>query len=118
MPAGVELLVAVDGGRDGWPPVLTVGHGGTATEVHRDVAHALAPVDRSTARALLASLRCWPLLAGHRGRPGVDLDAAVDAVVRLSRAAGVPGLGEVEVNPLVLGPRGAVAVDVLRTEVG
>lgn len=106
VPAGVELLVAVDGGREGWPPVLTVGHGGTATEVHRDVAHALAPVDEATARALLASLRCWPLLAGHRGAPGVDLDAAVAAVVRISRAAAVPGLGELEVNPLVLLPGG------------
>ncbi|GLZ48589.1 CoA-binding protein [Actinomycetospora sp. NBRC 106375] len=138
VPSGVELLVAVDGGREGWPPVLTVGHGGTATEVHHDVAHALAPVDEATARALLRSLRCWPLLAGLRGAPGVDLDAAVDAVVRISRAATVPGLGELEVNPLVLlppgsssnaaflaseariatrsDPRHAVAVDVLRTE--
>ncbi|MEJ2885970.1 acetate--CoA ligase family protein [Actinomycetospora aeridis] len=141
VPAGVELLVAVDGGRDGWPPVLTVGHGGTATEVHRDVVHALAPVTPETARAMLQSLRCWPLLAGHRGAPGVDVEAAVDAVVRLSRASAVPGLGELEVNPLLLLPRarvsgvapqtlnvrnatrsisrhagGAVAVDVLRTE--
>ncbi|WP_345411116.1 acetate--CoA ligase family protein [Actinomycetospora chlora] len=135
VPAGVELLVAVDGGRDGWPPVLTVGHGGTATEIHHDVAHALAPVDAATARSLLASLRCWPLLAGHRGAAGVDLDVAADAIVRISRAAAVPGLGELEVNPLVCasnaallasGARiatssparhaGAVAVDVLRTE--
>ncbi|MFC5137544.1 acetate--CoA ligase family protein [Actinomycetospora rhizophila] len=141
VPAGVELLVAVDGGRDGWPPVLTVGHGGTATEVHRDVVHALAPVTPDTARAMLRELRCWPLLAGHRGAPGVDLDAAVDAIVRLSRASAVPGLGELEVNPLVLLPSShvsgvasltpndsnatrsdprhagaAIAVDVLRTE--
>lgn len=141
VPQGVELLVAVDGGRDGWPPVLTVGHGGTATEVHRDVAHALAPVTPETARAMLGRLRCWPLLAGHRGAPGVDLDATVDAIVRISRACTVPGLGELEVNPLVLLPLasvsvaatltsdvrittgsdprhagGAVAVDVLRTE--
>ncbi len=113
--AGMELLVAVDGGRGGWPPVLTVGHGGTATEVHHDVAHALAPVTPATARALLASLRCWPLLAGHRGAPGLDVEAAVDAVVRVSRAAGCAGLAELEVNPLIVGPRGAgaVAVDVL-----
>ncbi|GAA4933780.1 acyl-CoA synthetase (NDP forming) [Actinomycetospora succinea] len=138
VPAGVELLVSVDGGRDGWPPVLTVGHGGTATEVHRDVVHALAPVTPETARTMLGELRCWPLLEGHRGAPGVDLDAAVDAIVRLSRACDVPGLGELEVNPLVLrpasrtsdaaslaseariatrsDPRHAVAVDVLRTE--
>lgn len=112
-PPGVELLVSVDGGRDGWPPVLTVGHGGTGTEVHRDVAHALAPVTAATARALLTSLRCWPLLAGHRGAPPADVDAAVDAVVRIGQAALVGGLRELEVNPVVVGTSGAVAVDVL-----
>ncbi|MCD2194643.1 acetate--CoA ligase family protein [Actinomycetospora endophytica] len=110
---GVELLVAVDGGRDGWPPVLTVGHGGTGTEIHRDVAHALAPVSPTTARELLASLRCWPLLAGHRGAAPADVDAAVDVIVRVGRAAVVPGLRELEVNPVVVGTSGAVAVDVL-----
>ena len=58
-------------------------------------------------------LRCRPLLEGHRGAPPCDLDAVVDAVVRISRAANVPGLRELEVNPLVAGPTGAVAVDVL-----
>lgn len=121
VPAGIELIVAVDGGRDGWPPVLTVGHGGTTTEVHRDLVHALAPVGPATAREMLGALRCAPLLAGHRGAPGVDVDAAVDAIVRISRAAAVPGLGELEVNPLVLPTPGrtsgaAIAVDVLRTE--
>jgi hypothetical protein len=110
---GVELLVAVDGGRDGWPPVLTVGWGGTETEIHRDLAHALAPVSPATARELLSSLRCWPLLAGYRGATPRDVDAAVQAVVRISHAAGIPGLRELEVNPLVVSEAGAVAVDVL-----
>lgn len=110
---GVELLVSVDGGRDGWPPVLSVGWGGTETEIHRDIAQALAPVTPATARALLRSLRCWPLLTGHRGAAPADIEAAVDAIVRISTAAVVPGLREAEVNPLVVGKAGAVAVDVL-----
>jgi acetate---CoA ligase (ADP-forming) len=110
---GIELLVSVDGGRDGWPPVLTVGHGGTGTEIHRDVAHALAPVSATTARDLLASLRCWPLLAGHRGAAPADVDAAVEVIVRVGRAAVLPGSAELEVNPVVVGTSGAIAVDVL-----
>ncbi|MEJ2866326.1 acetate--CoA ligase family protein [Actinomycetospora sp. OC33-EN08] len=105
---GVELLVSVDGGRDGWPPVLTVGRGGTETELHRDLAHALAPVSPATARGMLAALRCRPLLDGHRGAPPADVEAAVDAIVRISRASTL-----LEVNPLVVGTAGAVAVDVL-----
>lgn len=110
---GVELLVSVDGGRDGWPPVLSVGWGGTQTEIHRDIATALAPVTPQTARELLTRLRCWPLLAGHRGNPPADIEAAVDAIVRISRAGVATGLRELEVNPLVVGREGAVAVDVL-----
>lgn len=53
---GVELLVSVAGGRDDWPPVLTVGWGGTGTEIHHDVAHALAPVSPTTAQNLLEAL--------------------------------------------------------------
>ncbi|ORB19066.1 hypothetical protein BST36_23010 [Mycolicibacterium moriokaense] len=111
--AGVELLVSVDGGRDGWPPVLTVGWGGTHTEIHHDIAHALAPVTSATAREILGSLRCWPLLVGYRGAAPTNVEAAVDAIVRISRAALIPGMRELEVNPLVVGETEAVAVDVL-----
>ena len=118
VPAGLELLAGVAGGRDGWPPVLTVGLGGTATEVHRDVATALAPLTPADARALLGELRSWPLLAGHRGAPPRDVDAVVDVLVRLGAAvAERPEIAELEINPLIVGPAGdgAVAVDVLVT---
>lgn len=118
VPAGLELLVGASGGSDGWPPVLTVGLGGTGTEVHRDLATALAPVSRDAALAMLRALRSWPLLAGHRGAPALDVDAAVDAVVKVGRAvAHWPELAELEINPLIVGPAGAgaVAVDVLVT---
>lgn len=113
---GLELLVGASGGRDGWPPLLTVGLGGTAAEVHRDVATALAPVTPEQARALMRELRCWPLLAGHRGAPALDIDAAAGAIARVSQAiAHWPDLAELEINPLIVGPAGAgvAAVDVL-----
>jgi hypothetical protein len=118
-PGGLELLVGAVGGRDGWPPVLTVGLGGTGAEVHRDLASAIAPVTEAQARALLRRLRCWPLLAGHRGSPARDVDAVVHAVTRVGQAiAHWPELAELEINPLIVGPAGtgAVAVDVLTKE--
>lgn len=118
-PGGLELLVGAVGGRDGWPPVLTVGLGGTGTEVHRDLASAIAPVTEAQARALLRRLRCWPLLAGHRGSPARDVDAVVHAVTRVGQAiAHWPELAELEINPLIVGPAGtgAVAVDILTKE--
>jgi acyl-CoA synthetase (NDP forming) len=111
---GLELLVDASGGRDGWPPLLTVGLGGTDTEVHRDLATELAPMTPRAVRELLRQLRCWPLLAGHRGAPPLDVDAAATAIARVSQAvAHWPELAELEINPLIVGPAGAVAVDVL-----
>jgi acyl-CoA synthetase (NDP forming) len=108
---GVELLV---GSR--WDPrfgpVALVGLGGVFTEVLRDVVVALAPVDEATARDLLLSLRAAPLLQGARGRRAVDLDAAAAAVAALSRvAAAHPEITDVEVNPLLALPDGALGLD-------
>jgi acyl-CoA synthetase (NDP forming) len=93
-------------------PVLMVGLGGVFTEVMQDVAFALAPVSRDTARSLLLSLRSAPILAGIRGRKPVDLDALVDVVVAVADAgARHREWGELEVNPVIASPSGAIAVD-------
>jgi acetate---CoA ligase (ADP-forming) len=108
---GIELLV---GGR--WDarfgPVAVVGLGGIYTEVLRDVAVALAPVDEATALQLILSLRAAPLLRGARGRPALDLEAAAAAVAAVSRvAAAHPEVAEIEVNPLLVMPDGALGLD-------
>jgi acyl-CoA synthetase (NDP forming) len=118
---GVELLVGARfDARFG--PVALVGLGGVFTEVLRDVVVALAPVNEATARELLLSLRAAPLLQGARGRPAMDLDAAAMAVAALSRvAAAHPEIAELEVNPLLALPEGALGLDarvVLRAEGG
>jgi acyl-CoA synthetase (NDP forming) len=108
---GVELLVGARwDARFG--PIALVGLGGVFTEVLRDVAVALAPVDEATARELLLSLRAAPLLQGARGRGEVDLPAAASAVAALSRvAAAHPEIAEIEVNPLLALPDGALGLD-------
>lgn len=112
---GVELVMGVTSSPAGFPHILTVGFGGIATEIYADVASVLLPVDRESARHALLSLRAAPLLTGYRGRPAVDLAAAVDAVVALASLATAlgPGFAEVEVNPVIVTPDGACAVDFL-----
>jgi hypothetical protein len=91
-----------------------VGAGGTETEVHADIAVELAPVDAATARAMLGRLRCRPLLDGWRGRPPLAEAAVVDLVVAVSRfIAAHPHVTELELNPVRVGPDGALAVDAL-----
>ena len=108
---GVELIA---GAR--WEPrvgpLVMVGLGGVHAETLRDVRVALAPVDADGAEALLRSLRGAPLLVGARGRPALDLRACAQAVAALSRvAAAHPELAELEVNPLLALPGGALALD-------
>ena len=109
--AGVELIVGTV--RDPkFGPVVLVGLGGVFTEVLADTACAIAPVTVGAARGLLTSLQGAPLLLGARGRPPVDLEALADLVARVSLlAAAHPELAELELNPVLAGPSGVLALD-------
>jgi acetate---CoA ligase (ADP-forming) len=108
---GVELIVGSVRDRT-FGPVLMVGLGGVHAEVLADTACALAPVGADAARELVLSLRGAPLLTGARGRKPVDLDALASAVSAVSRvAAAHPELAELELNPLLAGPSGVLALD-------
>ena len=108
---GLELIVGA--GRDPrFGAVGAVGLGGIYTEIFGDVAVGLAPLDVAEAERMLFSLRGAPLLLGARGRPPCDVRAAAEAAVALSRvAASHPGIAEIEINPLLVTPDGAVALD-------
>jgi acetate---CoA ligase (ADP-forming) len=116
---GVELIV---GARTDprFGPVAMVGLGGIHAEVFKDVAVDLAPLDPVAAERLLRSLRGAPLLAGVRGRPPLDVGAAARAAAALSQvAAARPDVAEIEINPLLVTPSGATALDarvILRQE--
>lgn len=110
----VELLVGVV--RDpahGF--VLTIGAGGVLTEILRDTVSLLVPSSPEMVADALRRLRCWPLIDGYRGRSPVDLDALLDAVAAVQDLVETESarLLELEINPLMCGPGGAVAADAL-----
>jgi acyl-CoA synthetase (NDP forming) len=108
---GVEVIVGCT--RDPrFGPVLMVGLGGVFTEIIADTALAFAPVSESSARALLLSLGGARVLLGARGRDPVDLDSLSRLVAGVSQvAAAHPEVAELELNPVLAGPSGAVALD-------
>jgi acyl-CoA synthetase (NDP forming) len=113
---GVEMVVGVT--RDElFGPVVTVGLGGVLVEVLRDAAVRVPPFGEDQARDMLTELRGRALLDGVRGRPPADLDALVEVVLRVQRMALELGdeLAELDINPLLVLPRGqgAVALDAL-----
>ena len=110
---GVEIIVGFQ--RDPmFGPAVLVGSGGVLAELLDDVAIRLAPVDRATALTMIDELRLAPLLAGARGRPPVDRIALADLVVAVAAfGSGSPDVVEIDLNPVIAGPGGAVAVDAL-----
>ena len=112
--AGVETII---GARQdsSFGPVVMFGLGGIYVEVMKDVAFRAAPIDATTARIMIGSIRSYPLLLGVRGESRKDVGAAAEVIVRLSQlATQCREITDIEVNPLVVYDygKGVVAVDV------
>jgi acyl-CoA synthetase (NDP forming) len=111
---GVELALGLT--RDpALGPLLVVGAGGVLVELLADRVVALPPVGHAGALRLLRRLRAAALLAGARGQPPADSGAIARAITGLSALATELGeaLAALDINPLICGPAGAVAVDAL-----
>ena len=110
-PAGPELIVGVVGDPR-FGPLIAAGAGGATADLIGDVQVRLAPVGPREADAMLRALRTFPLLDGFRNAPRCDLDALRDVVERVSAlAAAHPEIAELDCNPVIAGPHGAVIVD-------
>lgn len=109
---GVELALGLV--RDpGFGPLVMVAAGGIATGVWNDRAFLLPPVTARDAARALRSLRIWPLLDGYRGGDRVDVDGLVHLIEDLGQlATDVPEIAELDLNPVMARPQGAVLVDV------
>ena len=96
-------------------PLLMISAGGIMIELLDDRAVALCPVDAGEAEALLTSLKVDRLLRGARGAPAANRTALVELIVRLSWFAWQfrEHIAEIDVNPVLAGPRRATAVDAL-----
>ena len=118
-PPGVEMALGVV--RDPhFGPLVVVAAGGLLIEVLADRRLAVPPFDRARAERLIAKLRCRPLLDAHRGRPAANVGALAESLARLSVLAHElgPWIAELDVNPIIVGPERAVAVDALVVPVG
>ena len=96
-------------------PLIVVAAGGVLVEVFDDRRVILPPIGVDRARAILDQLRVARLFDGTRGRPPVDRMAVAVALSALSQLAVELGdvLEAVDVNPLIAGPHGCIAVDAL-----
>jgi len=107
----VEMLVGMVHDAS-FGPVVACGAGGTSVELLRDVSVRVAPLAAADAGEMVRALRTFPLLDGYRGRPKADVAALEDVVLRVSALVEAhPEIAELDCNPVIVGPNGAVIVD-------
>jgi acyl-CoA synthetase (NDP forming) len=123
---GVLICEQVDGGVECvvgaatdqlFGPVVMVGLGGVLIEVLGDVTFRVPPFSKADALAMIGELQGAPVLNGMRGRPPADVKALADVIMKVQRlAVDLSGeVAELDINPLVVRPKGggAVALDAL-----
>jgi acetate---CoA ligase (ADP-forming) len=109
--AGVELLIgAVEDPVFG--PLVALGPGGTLAELIGDASFRPAPLTDVDADELVTYGKVGVLLAGYRGAPPADVRQVSDVVLRVARLVDdLPEVAELDLNPVIAGPDGCVAVD-------
>ncbi len=113
--SGVELIIGAQNDPD-WGPVVLVGFGGVQAEIYQDVR--FLPPDLSKKEIIdeLNQLKGAKLLNGFRGSAPVDLDTVAEVIVTIGcLMLGEPSIAEIDLNPVVVFPKGegAVALDAL-----
>jgi acyl-CoA synthetase (NDP forming) len=108
---GVEMLVGVV--HDAlFGPVVACGAGGTAVEVLKDVKVRITPLTDRDAHEMVTSLRTFPLLDGFRGAPKCDVAGLEELLLRVAAMVEQhPEIAEMDCNPVIVRPEGAVIVD-------
>jgi acetyl coenzyme A synthetase (ADP forming)-like protein len=109
---GIELIVGITHDQL-FGPLVLLGMGGIAAELTRDTALRIVPVSVLDAHQMVRSLRSSPLLFGYRNTAEVDVAAVEDVLLRIGQLAEeIPELAELDCNPLVASPAGALVLDV------
>jgi acetyl coenzyme A synthetase (ADP forming)-like protein len=108
---GIEMLVGVVHDKL-FGPVVACGAGGTAVEVLKDVKVRITPLTDRDAHEMVTSLRTFPLLDGFRGAPKCDVAGLEELLLRVAAMVEQhPEIAEMDCNPVIVRPEGAVIVD-------
>ena len=102
-------------------PVMMFGLGGIFVEVMKDVAFRIVPLEPRDAKQIVREIKGYPVLEGIRGQPGADIEALERMILDVSSFVWDHGeIAELDLNPVIAYPEGAVAVDarVVLTEQG
>ncbi|MBI4687669.1 MAG: acetate--CoA ligase family protein [Nitrospirae bacterium] len=107
---GLEVIIGgiID---EQFGPVVMFGLGGVSVELFKDVAFALAPLEREDAEWLIKQIKGYPLLQGYRGQQPLDMDMLIEMIAKVSNLIATGLIKEITLNPAVLYPKGAMVLD-------
>lgn len=111
LPVGDEFIIGAT--RDAaFGPLIMAGLGGIYTELFRDTAFRIAPVNTQTAYKMLTELKAWKLLLGMRGKPIRDIDALATLIERVSvMMTECPNIKELDLNPVLVFEDSVIVAD-------
>jgi acyl-CoA synthetase (NDP forming) len=112
---GLEMIVGARNDPE-WGPVILAGFGGVTAEILQDVRLLTADLTQEAVEAELMQLASAALLAGYRGAPALDVPALAALIVKVGQVLRAePSIREIDLNPVILHPRGegVVALDAL-----
>lgn len=92
-------------------PTVLFGYGGIFVEVFEDVSLRIAPVDSKTAEEMIREIKAFKVLQGYRNLPKADLASLKKVIVQVSKLMENEDVSELDINPLIVNSKGAVAVD-------
>jgi acetyltransferase len=110
-PAGQEVIIGMN--RDPqFGPIMLFGLGGVLVEIFRDVVLWHPPLSRKDALEMILQIKGYPVLAGYRGQPPVDMKALADCLLAVAQLAEEnPKIVEIDLNPVFAYPQGALVAD-------
>ncbi len=110
-PAGQEVIIGMN--RDPqFGPIMLFGLGGVLVEIFRDVVLWHPPLSRKDALEMIQQIKGYPVLAGYRGQPPVDMNALADCLLAVAQLAEEnPKIVEIDLNPVFAYPQGALVAD-------
>ena len=110
-PAGQEVIIGMN--RDPqFGPIMLFGLGGVLVEIFRDVVLWHPPLSRKDALEMIQQIKGYPVLAGYRGQPPVDMNALADCLLAVAQLAEEnPKIVEIDLNPVFAYPQGVLVAD-------
>jgi len=109
-PQGHEMIVGLKKDPQ-FGHALMFGLGGIFVEVYKDVSFRVAPIGIKEALDMISEIKGYPILKGIRGRKPADIDAIAQVLISVSELAKNENIIELDINPLIAGETGAIAVD-------